>query len=166
MAGNSGCVGTKYFGCIRFTGLFININPLLSKHRERGWKEHLKTKIWVKLKKIWRKERRDKIIFLSCFLASGRNRLMEVNKRMWLINDRLKHTKCSHLYCHGTLGRLTNAPSSLKIAEEPMQSDGTIFLLQRRRRNVSEVRSFLWNFQPIREEYSQPSPGSLLFRRD
>lgn len=46
-----------------------------------------------------------------------------------------------------------------------MQSDGTIFLLQRRRRNVSEVRSFLWNFQPIREEYSQPSPGSRLCRR-
>lgn len=158
MAGNSGCVGTKYFGCIRFTGLFININPLLSKHRERGWKEHLTAK-----QKIWRKECRDK---KSCFLASGRSRLMEENKRMWLINDRLKHTKCSHQYCHGTLGRLTNAPSSLKIAEEPMQSDGTIFLLQRRRRNVSEVRSFLWNFQPIREEYSQPSPGSLLFRRD
>lgn len=47
-----------------------------------------------------------------------------------------------------------------------MRSDGTIFLLQRRRRNVSEVRSFLWNFQPISEEYSQPSPGSRLCRRD
>lgn len=57
---------------------------------------------------------------------------------------------------------LTNAPSSLKIAEEPMWSDGTIFRLQRRRRNVSEERSFLWNFQPIRDEYSQPSPGSRL----
>lgn len=61
---------------------------------------------------------------------------------------------------------LTKAPSSLKIAEEPMWSDGTIFLLQRRRRNVSEERSFLWNFQPIRDEYSQPSPGSRLCSRD
>lgn len=31
MAGNSGCVGTKYFGGFRFTGLLININPLLTK---------------------------------------------------------------------------------------------------------------------------------------
>lgn len=63
------------------------------------------------------------------------------------------------------LVRLTNAPSSLKMADAPMRSDGTIFLLQRRRRNVSEERSFLWNFQPIREEYSQPSPGSRLYGR-
>lgn len=47
-----------------------------------------------------------------------------------------------------------------------MWSDGTIFLLQRRRRNVSEERSFLWNFQPISDEYSQPSPGSRLCSRD
>lgn len=65
----------------------------------------------------------------------------------------------------GTWGRLTRAPSSLKIAEDPMRSDGTIFLLHRRRRNVSEERSFLWNFQPMREEYSQPSTGSRLCRR-
>lgn len=45
-----------------------------------------------------------------------------------------------------------------------MWPDGTIFRLQRRRRNVSEERSFLWNFQPIRDEYSQPSPGSRLCR--
>lgn len=61
--------------------------------------------------------------------------------------------------------RLTNAPSSLKMAEAPMRSDGIIFLLQQRRRNVSEERSFLWNFQPIREEYSQPSPCSRLWWR-
>lgn len=52
------------------------------------------------------------------------------------------------------------------MAEAPMQSDGTIFLLQQRRRNVSEERSFLWNFQPIREEYSQPSPSSRRYERD
>lgn len=39
MAGNSGCVGTKYFGGIRFAGLLININPLL-KQWERYFKEH------------------------------------------------------------------------------------------------------------------------------
>lgn len=31
VAGNSGCVGTKYFGCTRFAGLLININTLLTK---------------------------------------------------------------------------------------------------------------------------------------
>lgn len=71
--------------------------------------------------------------------------------------------QCHFYLAHDSM-TLTNAPSSLKIAEEPMWSDGTIFRLQRRRRNVSEERSFLWNFQPIRDEYSQPSPGSRLCR--
>lgn len=56
---------------------------------------------------------------------------------------------------------LTNAPSRLKIADAPTMLAGAIFLLQRLRRNVSEDRSFLWNFQPIRDEYSQPSPKSF-----
>lgn len=77
---------------------------------------------------------------------------MQENKRIWLTDKKL------------TSGRLTSAPSSLKIAEDPIQSDGTIFLLHRRRRNVSEERSFLWNFLPMREEYSQPSTGSRLCR--
>ncbi len=79
------------------------------------------------------------------------------------------HLRIQHVFCNisqGTEVRLTKAPSSLKMAEAPMQSDGTIFLLQRRRRNVSEARSFLWNFQPISEEYSQPSPGSRFCGRD
>lgn len=52
---------------------------------------------------------------------------------------------------------LTNAPSSLKMADAPSRSSGAIFRLQRLRRNVSAERSFLWKFQPIREENSQPS---------
>lgn len=56
---------------------------------------------------------------------------------------------------------LTIAPSSWNMADAPTRSDGAIFLLQRLRRNVSDERSFLWNFQPIREEYSQPSPASF-----
>lgn len=42
MAGNGGCVGTKYFGCIRFTGLLVNIDPLLSKHGESHLRARLK----------------------------------------------------------------------------------------------------------------------------
>lgn len=59
---------------------------------------------------------------------------------------------------------LTSAPSSWKMAHAPRRSSGAIFRLQRLRRKVSEERSFLWNFQPIREENSQPSgsPRSLL----
>lgn len=58
---------------------------------------------------------------------------------------------------------LTSAPSRLKMADAPTRCAGAIFLLHRRRRNVSDERSFLWNFQPISEEYSQPSgsPRSL-----
>lgn len=73
---------------------------------------------------------------------------------------------CLCCVSQGTSDRLTSAPSSLKIAEDPIESDGTIFLLHRRRRNVSEERSVLWNFQPMREEYSQPSEGSRLCRRN
>lgn len=69
-------------------------------------------------------------------------------------------------FFQGTWQGLTSPPSSLKIAEDPIESDGIIFLLHRRRRNVSEERSFLWNFQPMREEYSQPSTGSRLCRRN
>lgn len=43
------------------------------------------------------------------------------------------------------------------MADAPRRSSGPIFRLQRLRRNVSEERSFLWNFQPISEENSQPS---------
>ncbi|TNN74623.1 hypothetical protein EYF80_015170 [Liparis tanakae] len=46
------------------------------------------------------------------------------------------------------------------MAEAPSRSSGAIFRLQRLRRNVSEERSFLWNFQPIRDENSQPSTAS------
>lgn len=59
---------------------------------------------------------------------------------------------------------LTNAPSRLKIADAPTMLAGAIFLRQRLRRNVSEERSFLWNFQPIRDEYSHPSPKSFFCR--
>lgn len=63
---------------------------------------------------------------------------------------------------------LTRAPSSWKMAEAPSRSSGAIFRLQRLRRNVSDERSFLWNFQPIRDENSQPSgsPRSLLCERN
>ena len=73
-----------------------------------------------------------------------------------------QHKRNSNPYSFHTKLILTSAPSSLKMAEAPMLSEGTIFLLQRRRRSVSDERSFLWNFQPIRVEYSQPSPGSCL----
>lgn len=59
------------------------------------------------------------------------------------------------LLCHFLI--LTNAPSSWKMAAAPRRLSGAIFLLQRLRRNVSDDLSFLWNFQPIREENSQPS---------
>lgn len=39
VAGNGGCVGTKYFRCIFFTGLLIHINPLLTKSRVGRLKE-------------------------------------------------------------------------------------------------------------------------------
>lgn len=63
---------------------------------------------------------------------------------------------------------LTSAPSRLKMADAPTRWAGAIFLLHRRRRNVSDDRSFLWNFQPMREEYSQPSgsPTSLLYQSE
>lgn len=50
------------------------------------------------------------------------------------------------------------------MADAPKRSDGAIFLLQRLRRMVSEERSFLWNFQPSREVYSQPSPASFFYQ--
>lgn len=59
------------------------------------------------------------------------------------------------------LHSLTRAPSSWNMAAAPSRSSGAIFLLQRLRRNVSEERSILWNFQPIREENSQPSGSPL-----
>lgn len=59
------------------------------------------------------------------------------------------------------LHSLTRAPSSWKMADAPSRPSGAIFLLQRLRRNVSEERSNLWKFQPIREENSQPSGSPL-----
>lgn len=56
---------------------------------------------------------------------------------------------------------LTSAPSSWKMAAAPSRSSGAIFLLQRLRRNESEERSFIWNFQPMRDENSQPSGSPL-----
>lgn len=104
---------------------------------------------WEFKEKTWLK--------ISAVLSKpGRNRSLE---REW---QDVNHLRQWHFYVARDSMTLTNAPSSLKIAEEPMWPDGTIFRLQRRRRNVSEERSFLWNFQPMRDEYSQPSPGSRL----
>lgn len=71
-------------------------------------------------------------------------------------------THCK-LVLTASLSLLTSAPSNLKMADAPMLSEGPIFLLQRRRRNVSEERSFWWNFHPIREENSQPSGSPVSF---
>lgn len=51
MAGNGGCVGTKYFGCFCFTGFLININALSNKTKTQVLKRK-KIKRTKNLKKI------------------------------------------------------------------------------------------------------------------
>lgn len=161
MAGNSGGVGTKDFGRICFIRFFINVNSLLKKIKiTTGYlKASRKAACWFTKSGLFLggkcRTKNKSLLFLDIWQDTC-NKIRGCDRK-W--NN-------SYLPKQHFSRDLTSPPSSLKIAEDPIQSDGTIFLLHRRRRTVSEERSFLWNFQPMREEYSQPSVGSRLCRRN